>query len=197
MREQFQENMRNEINTPMHYLLGMIDLLRNTDLTEKQRRIAEAAHASGQELRDTINDIMDFLEREAGKLSGRSVPSDSQTPSLDRRILDEIRAFQGNGSSGLAEKLISAYIENSPKFIKELNETATNGDHDALQMTAHTFKSSSLSLGAMTLASLCDHLKHCDHHPDNGVVSELIAQIEAEHKRVVAALQREIHCTEP
>jgi len=197
MREHFHENMRNEINTPMHYLLGMIDILLNTDLTEKQRRIAEAAHASGQELRDTFNDILDFLEREAGKLSGRSVPSNSQTPSLDRRILDEIRTFQGNGSSGLAERLISTYIENSPKFIKELNETATNGDHDALQMTAHTFKSSSLSLGAMTLASLCDHLKHCDRHPDNGVVSELIAQIEAEHKRVVAALQRELHCTEP
>ena len=79
MREHFHENMRNEINTPMHYLLGMIDLLLNENLTEKQRRIAEAAHASGQELRDTINDIMDFLEREAGKLSGRSVPSDSQS----------------------------------------------------------------------------------------------------------------------
>jgi HPt (histidine-containing phosphotransfer) domain-containing protein len=197
MKEHFHGNMRNEINTPMHYLLGMIDLLLNAGLTEKQCRIAEAVRTSGQELCDTINDILDLLEIEAGKLSGRSVPPDSQALSIDRKVLDEIRAFDGNGNSELAERLISVYIENSPKFIKELNETAANGDHDALQMTAHTFKSSSLSLGAMTLASLCDQLKHCDHHPDNGAVSELIVQIEAEHKRVVAALQRELHCTEP
>jgi HPt (histidine-containing phosphotransfer) domain-containing protein len=197
MREHVHRNMRNDINTPMHYLLRMIDLLLDSDLTEKQRGIAEAARTSGQELRDSINDTLDLFETEAGKLSGRSLPLDSQTLPLDRRVLDEIRAFHGNGSSGLAERLISAYIENSPKFIKELNETAANGDHDALQMTAHTFRCSSLSLGAMTLASLCDDLKHCDHYPDNGVVSELIPRIEAEHKRVVAALQRELHCTEP
>jgi len=196
MKEHFQGNMRNEINTPMHYLLGMIDLLLTADLTEKQRRIAEAARTSGQELRDTINEILDFLETEAGKVSGRPAPN-SQTPSIDRRVLEEICAFRGNGNADLPERLISAYIENSPKFIKELNETAVNGDHDALQMTAHTFKSSSQSLGAMTLASLCDRLKHCDYHPDNGVVSELIVQIEEEHKRVVAALQQELRRTEP
>jgi HPt (histidine-containing phosphotransfer) domain-containing protein len=119
------------------------------------------------------------------------------TQPIDRGILDEIRAFHGNGNPDLTGRLIAAYIENSPKFIKELHEAATLCDYDALQMTAYIFKSSSLSLGAMVLASLCDRLGHQDHIADDGDTPELIARIEEEHMEVVAALELEIRNTAP
>jgi HPt (histidine-containing phosphotransfer) domain-containing protein len=114
------------------------------------------------------------------------------THPIDRGILDEIRAFNGNGNQDLTGRLIAAYIENSPKFIKELHEAATLCDDDSLQMAAYILKSSSLSLGAIFLASLCDRLGHQDHISEDGDTSELIARIEEEHMKVVAALEMEI-----
>jgi HPt (histidine-containing phosphotransfer) domain-containing protein len=111
------------------------------------------------------------------------------THPIDREILDEISAFEGNGNQNLTGRLIAAYIENSPKFIKELYEASTLCDDDALRMAAYILKSSSLSLGATFLASLCDLLGHQDRISWDGDASELIAWIEKEHTKVLAALE--------
>ena len=110
-------------------------------------------------------------------------------PPIDRRVLDKIREFKGNGDQDLTGRLIAAYVENSPKFIRELHEASALCDDDALQMAAYILKSSSLSLGAMFLASLCERLGHQDRMSDDGHASELIARIEEEHSKVVAALE--------
>jgi signal transduction histidine kinase/CheY-like chemotaxis protein len=75
-KSQFLANMSHEIRTPMNGVLGMIDLLLETPLTEPQRRYSEIIRRSGESLLSIINDILDLSRIEAGKLVLDSVSFD-------------------------------------------------------------------------------------------------------------------------
>ena len=72
-KSQFLANTSHEIRTPMNGIMGMIELLGNTELTDRQKEYADLAYNSADTLLVLLNDILDLSKVEAGKLELESI----------------------------------------------------------------------------------------------------------------------------
>ena len=67
-KSEFLANMSHEVRTPMNGILGMTELILDTDLTPEQRENIHIVRTSAEALLTVINDVLDFSKIEAGRL---------------------------------------------------------------------------------------------------------------------------------
>ena len=108
---QFLANMSHEIRTPMNGVIGTLQLLEASELTETQREYASTAHKSAEALLSILNDILDLSKIEAGKLSLEEISFDL------REVISDITTLHSLSADKKKVVLRSEIDTSLPEFV--------------------------------------------------------------------------------
>lgn len=77
-------------------------------------------------------------------------------PVLDRDVLDELHAVIGD----TALQIVSVFLDDAPAMVQQLQQAAQSSDEPRLQAIAHSLKSSSANVGALSLSAVAQRIEH-------------------------------------
>ena len=110
-KSDFLAKMSHEIRTPMNAVLGLADLMRETELDTTQRNYVNTIYNAGNSLLNIINDILDFSKITSGKIELESVNFD-----LESLLEDCIAIFHASADQkGL--QLVGSFDDSLPKWV--------------------------------------------------------------------------------
>ena len=113
-------------------------------------------------------------------------------PAIDHSKLQALSDMFGDDAASVMVEVIDSYLEDAPKLLQSMRNSADAVDTLALGNAGHTLKSTSATLGAIALSELCKQVEAIAKNGQfNPAALALISQIEAEYERVKTGLQEE------
>lgn len=133
-QSKFLATMSHEIRTPMNGILGLLDVMLSTDVSEQQRTHLEKIKYSGDVLHRILNDILDFSKLTAGKLIIENVPI-----SVHQLIVDTCAIFQAEAQLKSIDLTFSVDDNVKPSLIGDptrITQVLNNLVNNAIKFTA-------------------------------------------------------------
>ncbi len=118
---EFLANMSHEIRTPMNGVIGTLQLLEDTKLSDEQLGLVDTAHKSADALLAILNDILDLSKIEAGKLSFEKIAFKFEDVVKDIVVLYSLKAEQhGVMIAQDIDNLLPASLMGDPTRLRQI-----------------------------------------------------------------------------
>src|ERR1700724_1753210 len=112
---------------------------------------------------------------------------------IDRQVLNGLRKVERAGAPGLVKKVTDLFLEDTPRQLTDLRDSAQRGDCARLAKLAHTLKGSAANLGAHEMVRVCGELEALGQDGDVSIVPSLVADLESQFNSVRDALLCRLH----
>jgi len=132
----------------------------------------------------TYEQLREKLERWMGE--------ELHATALDQKILENIRGLQKDGEPSLMDKIITIYLQTTPKLLQDLREAVAASDAQAMRKAAHSLKSSSANVGAMKLSDIFKDVEVIGRTGSIQGAAALLKEIESEYQQVEKSLMLEM-----